>query len=150
MTTPPQGSLLAEDLAASAPKQPYLSGSYTARPHDKHEACSKCGGKLAVIYGPHGKSGQHFAKLGCPSCKRMERWLPWPDDRNAQELFHLRSGSICTCGAPVLWGRTKAGKPIALDPKPVTIVDREGAVVTGRVSHFATCPDAKRHRKRKR
>ena len=68
-----------------------------------------------------------------------------------------------SCGAPIIWGKTTAGKPIPLDEPEARLVrvriDGDGAtrlqlgsdtVVTTQtyVSHFATCPNADEHRRR--
>lgn len=58
-----------------------------------------------------------------------------------------------TCGAPIAWATMRSGKLIPLNPSRVVLVvtvgdDTDGHLVEGRVSHFATCPDASRHRKR--
>lgn len=75
-----------------------------------------------------------------------------------------------SCGAPIVWLRTKAGKsmpcnagliPYKANPngKQILITDWGDAVrcdltFTGpptgkaRMSHFATCPNARQHRKR--
>jgi hypothetical protein len=71
--------------------------------------------------------------------------------------------SVCwSCGAPILWARTEHDESIPLDPAPkaggsirldagVAIVvpqaEREGELY---LSHFATCPDADRHRRTRR
>lgn len=72
--------------------------------------------------------------------------------------------SACrSCGAPVRWERTAAGKPIPLDPEPVPTGNLafrdDGRVVTcledggwpqdapRYVTHFATCPNADQHRR---
>ena len=74
--------------------------------------------------------------------------------------------SACrSCGAPIKWARTPKGRRIPLDPDPVpdgNIVLRGGvAHVDGPaaggffddgageryVSHFATCPNARSHRR---
>lgn len=66
--------------------------------------------------------------------------------------------AVCgSCGAPVQWVKTKAGKRMPLDVGAsengnITVTDGvayywppgEG----DRVSHFATCPNAAQHRKR--
>ena len=56
-----------------------------------------------------------------------------------------------SCGAPIVWGRTEAGKYMPLDEKEVMYwkLDNFGRLSTdkGRTSHFATCPQANRHRK---
>ena len=63
--------------------------------------------------------------------------------------------STCrSCGAAIVWAKTTTGKSMPLDAEPVpdgNIVLHEGvAYVTGtgdRKSHFATCPNAARHRR---
>ncbi len=81
--------------------------------------------------------------------------------------------SACrTCGAPIIWARTEAGKAIPMDAEPVPvgtsplgtfILERSGRransdplmrapdiadVGVDRFrSHFATCPDARQHRR---
>lgn len=47
----------------------------------------------------------------------------------------------------MVWIKSTAGKPIPCDPPIVSIVTEAGEVVRGRVSHFATCPNAKSFRK---
>ena len=74
--------------------------------------------------------------------------------------------SVCkSCGAEILWVKTESGKAMPLDAKPVDgtkvdgtcIVDhgvaKFGAIDCPRdtpqfVSHFATCPNAKKHRRK--
>jgi hypothetical protein len=69
--------------------------------------------------------------------------------------------SVCkSCGAQIRWAKTEAGKTIPLDPEPTlngnVVLDHAGvahvrhAGVGGAryVSHFATCPFAKQHRRR--
>lgn len=74
-----------------------------------------------------------------------------------------------SCRAPIVWAKTEAGKPIPLDPDPVPDGNlalaswetgqaprvrylRKGDdppdPMVRRVAHFATCPAAKRHRRR--
>jgi hypothetical protein len=73
-----------------------------------------------------------------------------------------------SCGAPVVWFRTPRGRATPVDPAPnpkgnVELlhdgtcrvhgpVDAEAAQLAGAelyVSHFATCPDAPQHRRRR-
>lgn len=73
------------------------------------------------------------------------------------------SATCHSCGAPIVWVHTEAGKRMPIDPEPVDggnlILDRrDGPRVTvategnlppcGYVSHFATCPQAGKWRKR--
>ena len=82
------------------------------------------------------------------------------DTYSNHEIVHCRS-----CGAPMFFARTPKGKMIPLDRDPhpdgniqftekgVVFLSRE-AVQAGRLlhstrylSHFATCPNSKQHRK---
>ena len=80
---------------------------------------------------------------------------------------------VCrSCGAPLLWALTERGRRIPLDRNPVPdgnieiketedgppisrVVSGQGTLSPGLFpatrykSHFATCPNAKRHRRRK-
>ena len=58
-----------------------------------------------------------------------------------------QKGKCRSCGAEVIWTTTTSGKVIPLDPKTYTVVTPVGTTVTGRQSHFATCPHAKQWRK---
>ena len=71
-----------------------------------------------------------------------------------------------SCGAEILWIKMKSGKAMPVDPEPYrfckvgedpdTFVTKEGetvkgipgVIMTGYISHFATCPNADRHRRR--
>ena len=57
-----------------------------------------------------------------------------------------------SCGMPVVWCYTKSGARMPCDPELVRILiddgsELAGAVVAGRISHFATCPYAPAHRR---
>lgn len=67
-----------------------------------------------------------------------------------------------SCDAPIRWARTEAGKSMPLDPNPVpdgnvVLLDDDRVHVLHAdesadgaptyVSHFATCPKAKDHRR---
>ncbi len=79
-----------------------------------------------------------------------------------------------SCGAPIIWAKTEAGKPMPLDIQPspsgtFTIRHADGRAWRGNLheelqaihkskikdlgpwytSHFATCPNANQHRKPK-
>ncbi len=76
----------------------------------------------------------------------------------------IQLGLCRSCGAPILWARTKGkDKPIPLDPAPTLdgnvylLSDGTAVYVPGPatndarlryISHFATCPDRDRWRKR--
>ena len=53
------------------------------------------------------------------------------------------------CKAEIGFIKTKQGKKMPVDPKKVTVVTKGGSVVTGYISHFATCPEAKQFRNKK-
>jgi len=60
--------------------------------------------------------------------------------------------SLCkSCQAEIEWALTTNGKKVPLDPEPITVAvtqdDGSVMVVTGRQAHFATCPNASKHRK---
>ncbi|MDE0316406.1 MAG: hypothetical protein OXM61_16075 [Candidatus Poribacteria bacterium] len=48
-----------------------------------------------------------------------------------------------TCGAPIVFVNKHP-----CDPSVHKFIDAAGKVHTGRISHFATCPDADKHRKK--
>lgn len=55
--------------------------------------------------------------------------------------------SCRSCDAPIVWIKSPAGKSIPCDPPVLSVVTDAGEVVRGRISHFATCPNAAQHRK---
>jgi hypothetical protein len=79
----------------------------------------------------------------------------------------MNEGKCDSCRADVLWRKTPGGKWMPVDPEPsdhgnVIVLDAERCRVVGGaaavehragggktyVPHFATCPNAARHRKR--
>lgn len=65
-----------------------------------------------------------------------------------------QAGSCRSCGAPILWIVMVSGKRMPLDAKPEKriVMDGDEPVQRGAVedcytSHFATCPDAAKHRR---
>ena len=57
------------------------------------------------------------------------------------------SGQCRSCDAPIVWVKTQAGKNMPVD---ATSFDREDGLVFNpdkHISHFATCPNADKHRK---
>lgn len=79
--------------------------------------------------------------------------------------------SVCkSCGAEIIWIKTKNGKNMPCDAKPISyrntfpqgslvLITPDGKVARGEfdpssdtigyLSHFATCPNANQHRKRR-
>jgi hypothetical protein len=69
--------------------------------------------------------------------------------------------SACaSCGKPIAWVVTKAGKPMPCDPEPLKVLVATGRTVdvghgpqpeyevrAGYQSHFSSCPNAAEHRK---
>lgn len=60
-----------------------------------------------------------------------------------------------SCGAPILWVTMASGKSMPVNPERLRVVlanadYTEGTVITAYVPHWATCPNAKQHRKMKR
>ena len=53
-----------------------------------------------------------------------------------------------SCGAPIVWFKTEAGKWAPVDAGTVEAADMN-LDITRHKSHFATCPNAPSHRKRK-
>lgn len=57
--------------------------------------------------------------------------------------------AICkSCGTEIEFVRTKNEKRMPVSGKYMTVVTDNGEVVSGRESHFATCPGAAEHRKK--
>ena len=55
------------------------------------------------------------------------------------------------CGADIEWVSLRTGKSMPVNLRPVhTIVTNDGRVVSGRESHFSTCPKAKTWRGKQR
>lgn len=81
-----------------------------------------------------------------------------PHHLQGEQVGPVRSTPLCrSCHAPIIWAKTKTGKRIPLDPKPViggNLVLIDGVVgvtppshnVERYTSHFATCPNADEHR----
>lgn len=56
-----------------------------------------------------------------------------------------------SCGAKIKWIKTLRGKYMPCDPEKVTIVTMNtGRVIQGYIPHWATCPNAANHKKKKR
>ena len=53
-----------------------------------------------------------------------------------------------SCGAPIVWFRTRAGKKMPVDASSVEPTDAEHQLDLSRhISHFSSCPKADKHRK---
>lgn len=67
------------------------------------------------------------------------------DARAAQGIALCRS-----CGREIIWAKTETGRNAPFDARPITVYVVNAAGIAqplrGRVSHFATCPHADRHR----
>jgi len=53
-----------------------------------------------------------------------------------------------SCGSDIVWQKSSAGVNMPLDEKVITIITEDGIIAKGRISHFATCPNADLHRKK--
>ncbi len=57
-------------------------------------------------------------------------------------------GRCKSCRANIVWITSAiAGKPIPCNPDLLRIITPDGRSEAGYITHFATCPDAARHRK---
>ena len=63
--------------------------------------------------------------------------------------------AICkSCGKQIAWVKMGSGKMMPLDPDPQTVIIIDGEYypevrTNAYTSHFATCPNADKHRKKK-
>jgi len=65
-----------------------------------------------------------------------------------------KPGRCSSCGAPILWAETEHGKTMPLDPEPerrLILGEKTGIAYLRPTfkSHFASCPNADKHRKPK-
>lgn len=65
-----------------------------------------------------------------------------PPGESIKKLPRCRS-----CGMRIVWGKSEEGKAIPLDPRILHIISAQGQRVSGRESHFVSCPNAEGHRK---
>jgi hypothetical protein len=62
----------------------------------------------------------------------------------------IMSEVVCrSCGAPIAWQRTKLGKMMPVNVRFIVGLTEQGDTVRVRESHFATCPNANKHRQEK-
>jgi len=68
------------------------------------------------------------------------------------------SAKCKSCGAEIEWIKTKAGKNAPIDAKPVKVYieapdlighENRWILISAFTSHFATCPDADKFRRKK-
>lgn len=104
------------------------------------------------IYNWIGVDKEVLAKLHSCSVSDVEEIMreietkhPKPNKTKDEKLADMNpNGGHCrSCGAPIVW----------IDKHPCNpaiqkFVQADGSVATGRISHFSTCPDADKWRKR--
>lgn len=62
----------------------------------------------------------------------------------------LPEEALCSsCKNPIMWLTTKNGRPSPVDPRQLRVISADGAYHTGYESHFASCPQAEKFRKKK-
>lgn len=67
-------------------------------------------------------------------------------------MADLFTKTCSSCGAPIIWAESKAGKPTPLDAKPESrfiFIEGVAQQIMTYTSHFATCPNADQHRRGK-
>ncbi len=66
-----------------------------------------------------------------------------------QEALRPDGAKCWSCGAAIVWGKTKDGKRVPLDVEAIggLLNEYTGEVMRLRQTHFATCPNAAEHRK---
>lgn len=77
---------------------------------------------------------------------------PWVQARAELAPLERAVGEAAECGscrAPINWIVTKAGKRMPVDPRRLNVTTAEGVTVSGFTSHFATCPRAHEHRRKR-
>lgn len=79
----------------------------------------------------------------------IEKKHPKPNKTKDEELAEKspNNGTCRSCGAPVVWNN-KGAKNHPCNPKILKVVLADGSVVSGRESHFSTCPQANFWRKK--
>jgi hypothetical protein len=77
----------------------------------------------------------------------LERAFPTPTGRVSM-TEDLRIKSCSSCDAPIIWLLTKHLKHIPVDAATVKPGETQ-YTPPGHISHFATCPNANQHRKKR-
>lgn len=68
--------------------------------------------------------------------------------RNEVRRLHPFTRKCSSCGAAIVWFRTAAGKRMPVDEPTTLPTDAEHQLdLTRHKSHFATCPNAAKHRR---
>jgi hypothetical protein len=75
---------------------------------------------------------------------------------NSFDAAHFNTAKCRSCGAYIVWLKTKAGKNMPVDADSLDDVDLEAEAgemplfdpSAGHISHFATCPNADQHRRK--
>jgi hypothetical protein len=71
------------------------------------------------------------------------------DEEGTTEAHERRIVRCRSCRAQIIWFKTAAGKNMPVDADTVKPEDTEYDPDEGHKSHFATCPNADQHRRRK-
>ncbi len=95
---------------------------------------------------------EHISYFKCDGCGEIDgaraigsEPAPQPD-----------TARCSSCGDPIIWIRARkkddlaaaTGKPMPCNPTRRTIITKDGHVTSGWESHFSTCPNADKHRRR--
>lgn len=70
------------------------------------------------------------------------------DDEHADAVHEARISRCRSCNAQIIWFKTPAGKNMPVNANSVERGD-EVLDIKRHISHFATCPTAPQHRRRK-
>ncbi len=70
------------------------------------------------------------------------------DDDEAALEAHENRIRRCDCGAKIIWFKTATGKNMPVDADTVEVGDEE-LDLSRHVSHFANCPNAAKHRRKR-
>lgn len=102
-----------------------------------------CGATHGEGYGPAISKNGINCRADILSVMREIAHAHDPPDERIKTLPRCRS-----CGMRIVWGKSlKKEKAIPLDPKILHIITAAGEHVSGRESHFVSCPNAEGHRK---
>ncbi len=71
------------------------------------------------------------------------------EDEDTTEDHERRIVRCSTCNARIIWLKTQKGANMPVDADSVEPEDQIFDAAGGHISHFATCPDAFKHRKKR-